>query len=370
VWAVQGSPPLLKDGKSVVHAGIARDQTGDDIWQRRATRSAAGIRADGKVVLVRTYDEALVTHMDDLMLALGCVDALNGDGGGSSYLYPADNGWGRKVGAAITVKEAKDLPIQGIENVNKIPTLIIDPGHGGRDPGGGSNQFWLEKDLVLKISLYQAERFKQLGLTVALTRETDVYIAPDDRTKIIRESGAKYCISNHINAGGGDGAELIHSIYADTALCAELAEEIKRVGQNVRRTFSRTLPSNPKKDYYFMHRDTGAVHTVIVEYGFADSKQDDVEQLKDWIDDAEAVVKGYCDFIKHPYVAPRAADDDAPTPLPIVQKRVGVELNGQFVGAGYLIEGVSYVPVRMIAELFGAQVDWEDGNVKIGQEAK
>lgn len=183
--------------------------------------------------------------------------------------------------------------------------LIIDPGHGGKDPGGGSNQFWKEKDMVLDISLYQYKRFKELGVSVALTRDKDVYIGPEERTKIVRESGAKDCISNHINAGGGDGAETIHSIYSEGHLAKALAEEIRKCGQNVRRVFTRTLPYDNKKDYYYMHRDTGKANTVIVEYGFADSKLDDIEQVKaHWKEYAEAVVKAYCERKGHKYVAP------------------------------------------------------------------
>lgn len=186
-----------------------------------------------------------------------------------------------------------------------MPELIIDPGHGGKDPGGGTNQFWKEKDMVLDISLYQFKRFNELGVSVALTRDEDVYISPEQRTKIVRESGAKHCISNHINAGGGDGAETIHSIYSEGHLAKGLAEEIKKCGQNIRRVFTRTLPYDNKKDYYYMHRDTGKVNTVIVEYGFADSKLNDIEQLKThWKEYAEGVVKGYCERVGHKYVAP------------------------------------------------------------------
>ncbi|WP_214484316.1 N-acetylmuramoyl-L-alanine amidase [Bacillus sp. SM2101] len=182
------------------------------------------------------------------------------------------------------------------------PLLIIDAGHGGKDPGGGSNQHWLEKDLVLKISLYQYERFKALGVPVALTRDSDVYLSPSERTSIVKSSGAKYCISNHINAGGGDGVETIHSIYAEADLAKLLAQEIVNEGQNMRRVFTRTLPYNSKRDYYYLHRDTGAVDTTIVEYGFADSKQDDVAQLlNDWQDYAEAVVRAFCRHIGHTY---------------------------------------------------------------------
>ena len=51
--------------------------------------------------------------------------------------------------------------------------VIIDPGHGGWDPGGGSNNLWLEKDMNLKISQYQKRRFDELGIPATLTRTTD-----------------------------------------------------------------------------------------------------------------------------------------------------------------------------------------------------
>ena len=180
--------------------------------------------------------------------------------------------------------------------------LIIDPGHGGRDPGGGTNSHWIEKDMVLKISLYQFERFKEMGVPVQLTRQEDIYLPPTVRTNIVRGSNADDCISNHINAGGGDGVETIHSIYSEGKLADMVAKAIADEGQNLRRVFTRKSKYSDKKDYYYMHRDTGAVNTVIVEYGFADSKRDDVEQLlKDWQDYAEAVVKAYCEFAGYKY---------------------------------------------------------------------
>ena len=59
--------------------------------------------------------------------------------------------------------------------------VIIDAGHGGSDPGGGSNQYWKEKDLNLKISLYEYERLRQLGVPVSLTRDRDISLNPTDR---------------------------------------------------------------------------------------------------------------------------------------------------------------------------------------------
>jgi len=248
------------------------------------------------------------------------------------------------------------------------PILIIDPGHGGADPGGGSNALWKEKDLVLQISLYQAERFEKLGVDVALTRRTDVTISAPDRTEIVRESGARYCISNHINAGGGDGVETIHSVHSDGKLARAIAEAIRESGQNLRRVFTRTLPGNGNRDYYFMHRETGGVETVIIEYGFADSKRDDVEQLRaHWREYAEDVVRAFCSHIGHPYAPPRAVsaagEDDGETPA--VQATIGVIVDGVRIGKGLLAGNTSYVPARLIGELFGAAVEWDGANVII-----
>ncbi|WP_188454601.1 N-acetylmuramoyl-L-alanine amidase [Virgibacillus oceani] len=182
------------------------------------------------------------------------------------------------------------------------PILIIDPGHGGRDPGGGSNNQWIEKNMNLTISLYQYERYKQLGVPVAITRKMDQTLSPDQRTKLVRESGARYCHSNHINSGGGDGAEVIHSIFGGKEMAEKIASELRKADQNVRRVFTRTLRGETKRDYYFMNRETGSVTTTIIEYGFADSRQDDKRQLKEnWRKYAEAVVKAFCDFNDYTY---------------------------------------------------------------------
>ncbi|MBB6217511.1 N-acetylmuramoyl-L-alanine amidase [Anaerosolibacter carboniphilus] len=191
------------------------------------------------------------------------------------------------------------------------PILMIDPGHGGTDPGGGTNRYWKEKDLALIISLYQYERFQELGLPVLLTRDCDMTLQSNQRTQLVRDSGARYCISNHINAGGGEGAEVIYSIYGDGKLANRILDAMGKAGQVKRRVFTRTLPSNPLKDYYFMHRETGSVETVIVEYGFADNEKDVKRLLNNWKDYAEAVIMAFCTHIGHGYVKTKEVNHDA-----------------------------------------------------------
>lgn len=116
-------------------------------------------------------------------------------------------------------------------------------------------------------------------------------------------------VSNHINAGGGDGAEVIYSLRNDDTFSAKIAKELETAGQNVRKYYQRRLPSNPAKDYYYIMRDTPNNETVIVEYGFADSTGDDVSQIKNnWEDLAEAVTKAIVEYAGGTYIAPTGSN--------------------------------------------------------------
>ena len=86
--------------------------------------------------------------------------------------------------------------------------IVIDPGHGGSDPGAVANNL-KEKDYTLLISKYMYDRFKELGVPVKLTRDTDVTLSPRERTNKVKnfygDGKDVVVISNHLNAGGGDG---------------------------------------------------------------------------------------------------------------------------------------------------------------------
>lgn len=85
--------------------------------------------------------------------------------------------------------------------------IVIDPGHGGEDPGASGNGI-IEKNLTLEISKYMYDRFKELGIPVYITRTTDETISPTERVKRILNAYGNnknvIVVSNHINAGGGE----------------------------------------------------------------------------------------------------------------------------------------------------------------------
>lgn len=189
------------------------------------------------------------------------------------------------------------------ERANK--KIVIDAGHGGDDPGAVGNGI-TEKNLTLEISKYIYDRLKELGVPVYITRTDDETIEPKARVnRILNAFGNNkdvIVLSNHINAGGGDGAEVIYALRNDDVLPNLILKEIEKAGQNARKVYQRRLPSNTAKDYYFIHRETGKTQPVIVEYGFLDSTGDDVSQLKnDSLKYAEAVVKALTEYLDIPY---------------------------------------------------------------------
>ena len=183
--------------------------------------------------------------------------------------------------------------------------IVIDAGHGGTDSGAIGNGI-IEKELTLKIATYIADRLRDLGADVTLTRDTDETLDPSERVRRVLNAYGNskdvLVISNHINAGGGDGAEVIYALRGTDKLPNLILNNLKDEGQNIRKAYVRRLPSDPSKDYYFMLRNTGNTDALIVEYGFLDSKLDDVNQLKNnWQNYAEAVVKAVSEYLNIPY---------------------------------------------------------------------
>ena len=183
--------------------------------------------------------------------------------------------------------------------------VVIDSGHGGVD-GGSSGNGILEKEYTLKISNYIKKRLDELGIENAMTRTSDELLDQSARPKRAQSFFGKgndvIVLSNHLNAGGGDGAEIIYALRNSDALSKLIAKELESSGQNVRKYYQRRLPSNPSKDYYYLLRDTPNNETLIVEYGFLDSTGNDVNLIKNnWEDLAEAVVKALANYIGVPY---------------------------------------------------------------------
>lgn len=183
--------------------------------------------------------------------------------------------------------------------------VVLDSGHGGNDQGSSGNGI-IEKDLTLKISQYMYDRFKALGVPVKMTRISDVDLEPSDRPGVVLDKFGNgkdvVVISNHINAGGGEGAEVIYALRNSDKLASSILNELEKSGQVVRKYYQRRLPSDSSKDYYYIIRNTPNNETLIVEYGFLDNEADAKRLKSNYKKYAEAVVRAVTLYGGYKYV--------------------------------------------------------------------
>lgn len=98
----------------------------------------------------------------------------------------------------------------------KIRTICLDAGHGGRDPGNQASGR-REKDLTLRLALELRDQLQQSGFKVVFSRNSDRFVELSERANVARQRGADLFVSLHFNGTGGDRASAQGSeVYAMT----------------------------------------------------------------------------------------------------------------------------------------------------------
>lgn len=149
--------------------------------------------------------------------------------------------------------------------------VFIGVGHGGRDSGAVG--YIVEKDGTLVIATACKDYLIANGVEVRMSR----YIDEDESlTEKINECNAykpDLCADIHLNAGGGDGAEVFHSIVGGKGkiLAENILKELEAIGQNSRGT--KTKVNSSGQDYFGFIRSTNAP-AVITEAYFVDNAND------------------------------------------------------------------------------------------------
>jgi N-acetylmuramoyl-L-alanine amidase len=97
-----------------------------------------------------------------------------------------------------------------------IRKIVLDPGHGGRDPGAIGIGGIAEKDVVLNVARKLARRLqREMGLEVVLTRKDDSFVPLEDRTAIANAENADLFVSLHMNASPNTEARGLETYYLD-----------------------------------------------------------------------------------------------------------------------------------------------------------
>ena len=169
-----------------------------------------------------------------------------------------------------------------------MPSIIIDPGHGGWD-NGAQYTGRREKDDNLALALEVGARLEQDGYDVVYTRTEDVYDSPAQKARIANASGGDLFISFHRNSSPSpntySGVETL--VYEDEGLVSELARNINRqlslAGYN-------DLGVRERKDLAVLKRTQ--MPAVLVEAGFINTDDDNELFDSQFAQIADAIAEG------------------------------------------------------------------------------
>lgn len=173
--------------------------------------------------------------------------------------------------------------------LSSAPTVIIDPGHGGRDPGKVGTVGTLEKELNLKIALHLKNILDSQGIEVILTRTKDKDLATTtdnfkfsdmkERVSLIQKSNADLVVSIHQNSYTDP------NVYGAQCFYYTNAEEGKKLASLLQKQIitstNQTKLRDPKEnsDYYLLKHSPSPI--VIVECGFLSNPKEEQLLLTD-----------------------------------------------------------------------------------------
>jgi N-acetylmuramoyl-L-alanine amidase len=113
---------------------------------------------------------------------------------------------------AVAVAKRPDPPMSR----GGLRKIVLDPGHGGKDPGAIGARGIAEKDIVLSVAKKLARKLKaELGVQVVLTRADDRFVPLEERTAMANNEDADLFISLHVNASPNSEARGIETYYLD-----------------------------------------------------------------------------------------------------------------------------------------------------------
>lgn len=131
---------------------------------------------------------------------------------------PNDPGLNRNVNREVPLASLYGLGVQ---------TIVLDAGHGGKDPGAIGPSNLQEKVVALDVALRLKRRLQDHGYRILLTRETDSTVTLRERAEFANERQADLFVSIHVNAFAVDTVSVIQTFYYSprgTAETERLAE--------------------------------------------------------------------------------------------------------------------------------------------------
>lgn len=177
--------------------------------------------------------------------------------------------------------------------------VAIDAAAGGTDSGASANGL-VEKDYTLLVSKYISDRLNSLGIDNFLVRNNDQTLSDAERVQIIKN---KYgtgnniiVISNRLNTGGNNGAEIMYPLRNNSRLASSIAGNLETAGQTIIKYYQLRNSDNTALDDDYLIRNTANNQTIVIDYGYVDNQSDATFLKNNYENLAEAVVKSIADY--------------------------------------------------------------------------
>ena len=155
--------------------------------------------------------------------------------------------------------------------------IVIDPGHGGKDPGAIGNGLY-EKNITLDISKRIAEGLTAYDCTCILSRSTDEYISLEQRTTTANKMKARLFVSIHLNAATATAKGFESYIYTNTSEATISFQNV--LHKEIMKAIGNTITDRGKKRKNLHVLRDSAMTAVLTENLFITSPSDS-KLLKD-----------------------------------------------------------------------------------------
>jgi len=173
-------------------------------------------------------------------------------------------------------------------------TIVIDPGHGGKDPGTQDTSRVPEKHIVLAIALELAQLLTDRGANVVMTRSTDRFIELADRAAIAERRKADLFVSIHADFSRNPAASGATVLTGRTA-----SEQSKRAAWKIKTSLQRAgIACRKTRPQRLAVLEDHSRPAVLVECGFLSHRTEAANLNASWYQSkiAQAIAEGISDY--------------------------------------------------------------------------
>ncbi len=173
--------------------------------------------------------------------------------------------------------------------------VIIDPGHGGKDPGAIGIGGLREKDVILPISQKVAEILEKNGVQAILTRKSDYFVSLKGRVQLAERANANVFVSIHANSVGLSRPDVsgLEVYYYNSGY--GLAQSVRKRILNTVNVRDRRVR---KARFYVLRKSS--MPAILVETGYVTGREDAAKLRQQWYRNkmAEGIARGILDYLK------------------------------------------------------------------------